>query len=142
MSSYSALNVVYALVIPFACGVGIQRLLSILDALSTWANAKPATRTGIGALISFVFGLLVAWLGGVHVLQDIAKATKLCGSYPVYPVYVDVIVTALIVSAGTEGFNSIIKFVGYAKEQQKAGTADKTNTVKTANPAALTALHS
>jgi hypothetical protein len=47
---------------------------------------------------------------------------------------VDVIVTALIVSAGTEGFNSIMKFLGYAKEDKKADTVEKQAKVE---PAAL-----
>jgi hypothetical protein len=40
----------------------------------------------------------------------------------IYP-RLDVFVTALILSAGTEGFNSIMKFLGYAKEGKKAEAA-------------------
>jgi hypothetical protein len=44
---------------------------------------------------------------------------------------VDVIVTALVLSAGTEGFNSILKFLGYAKEDKKAQAVES---LKTAVP--------
>jgi hypothetical protein len=33
-----------------------------------------------------------------------------------------VAVTALVISAGTEGLNSILKYLGYKKDEQKAET--------------------
>jgi hypothetical protein len=67
-------------------------------------------------LISLGFGLLLAFGAGLRVLQPlgIGQADVLDG-----------IVTALIISAGTEGFNSIMKFLGYAKEEKKAESATK-----------------
>lgn|SRR5262249_30183788 len=142
----NASNLIYALSIPFACGVGVQRLVAILDAFDTWRKADAATRAWISAAISFAFGLLVVGLTDVRILKAIATATKgtLGGDHSAL---VDVIVSALIISAGTEGFNSIIKFLGYAKEQTKATAAAKTQAAKTQatradNPNALKALHS
>lgn len=40
----------------------------------------------------------------------------------------DVIVTALVLSAGTEGFNSILKFLGYSKEDKKAQAVESLKT--------------
>lgn len=134
-------NLIYALLIPFSCGVGVQRLLAIMDAL--FAKAKPATKAWISALISFVVGLLIAWLADIRVLAVIADATnKTLGGE--CPKCVDVIVTALIVSAGTEGFNSIIKFLGYAKEQKKANAVEslRAQTGGQANSNALGLVHS
>src|SRR5579864_2987336 len=112
-------NLIYALLIPFTCGVGVQRLLAILDAIFTKLGATPATKAWISALISFVVGLAIVSLTDLRVLAILADATKrdFGGACPKC---VDAVVTALIISAGTEGLNSIIKFLGYAKEQKKA----------------------
>jgi hypothetical protein len=37
----------------------------------------------------------------------------------------DFLVTALIISAGTEGFNSLLKLLGYAKETKKGDAANR-----------------
>jgi hypothetical protein len=42
---------------------------------------------------------------------------------------VDVLVTGLVVSGGTEGFNSIMKFLGYKKEEKKAAIKTMTGGV-------------
>ena len=44
---------------------------------------------------------------------------------PSPPVAWDILVTALFVSAGTEGINSLLKFAGYKKEAAKADAAQK-----------------
>jgi hypothetical protein len=35
--------------------------------------------------------------------------------------YIDKFVTILFIAAGTDGINSILKYLGYAKEQKKSG---------------------
>ena len=54
---------------------------------------------------------------------------------------VDILVSALVISAGTEGFNSIMKFASYQKESAKADAAVKkaaaANTPKPDTPGAL-----
>jgi len=37
--------------------------------------------------------------------------------------FLDAVTTALIVSEGTEGFNPILKFLGYIKEDRKVAAA-------------------
>jgi hypothetical protein len=39
---------------------------------------------------------------------------------PDVPPWVDVVATGLFISGGTEGFNSLMKFLGYKKEEKKA----------------------
>lgn len=147
--------VVYALAVPFACGVAVQRLLAILDAFDTWTGADATTRASISAFVSFLCGLVVAIGGHIRILAAIAVALKVASAFKpdncIHPTFwatgVDVAATALIVSAGTEGFNSIIKFLGYAKEQTKATAAAKTQAAKTQgtkvdNADVLQALHS
>ena len=41
------------------------------------------------------------------------------------PDWVDAVATGFIISAGTEGANSILKFLGYAKDSQKGVAAQK-----------------
>ena len=62
-------------------------------------------------LLSLAAGFLLAIGAGLRVLRPLGVAGADLA---------DIAVTALIVSAGTEGFNSILKFLGYSKESQKA----------------------
>jgi hypothetical protein len=61
----------------------------------------------------------LSWLGGLRVLEPLGATTSATW---------DALVTGLIVSAGTEGFNAIMKFLGYSKEKQKADAAEKQKT--------------
>jgi hypothetical protein len=56
-------------------------------------------------------GLLVAWLTGLGVLALIqaGSVNRL----------VDVVITGLFLSGGTDGVNSLLKLLGYSKEKQK-----------------------
>jgi len=47
-------------------------------------------------------------------------------------------VSALIISTGTEGINSIVKFMGYAKDQKKAAAGQSETSV---GAAALSAVN-
>ena len=62
-------------------------------------------------LVSLVVGFLLSWLAGVRVLQPFGVTA--IG-------IVDILTTALVISAGTEGLNSVMKFIGYGKEVKKA----------------------
>ena len=66
------------------------------------------------SVVSLIVGLALAWGGGLRVLLPLGLANADA---------VDVVVTALVISAGTEGFNSIMKFLGYDKEDKKASAA-------------------
>ncbi|SRR5712692_3509129 len=110
-------SLVMALGPAFAAGFAVQRLLEILDpivsGIVSQANKGAGFKAGLLGVISFFVGLWLAW--GVHlsVLSPLGvKAPPLNG-------LTDLIVTALVVSAGTEGFNSIMKFLGYSKENAK-----------------------
>jgi hypothetical protein len=80
------------------------------------------------AVVSLIVGLALAFGVELRVLQPLGVASS---------DLLDGIVTGLIVSAGSEGFNSIMKFLGYAKEQKKADAAEKKEDVQ---PAALAKL--
>jgi hypothetical protein len=109
-------NLVMALGPAFAAGFAVQRLLEILDPVLDTVKFIEDHKKMILALVSLIIGFALAYGAGLRVLRPLGvTSTDL----------LDVVVTALIVSAGTEGFNSIMKFLGYAKEGKKVDAAEK-----------------
>jgi hypothetical protein len=98
----------------FAAGFAVQRLLEILDPLLDKIKLIKDNKKIILGLVSLVIGFILAFGIGLRVLQPLGVSGA---------DLLDVFVTALIVSAGTEGFNSILKFLGYTKEDKKADAA-------------------
>jgi hypothetical protein len=94
-------------------------LLEIVDSVlayffaAAWAD-RPKLKPFILAAFSIAAGFALAIGTGVRVLQPLG-ATGVDTW--------DVVVTALVVSAGTEGANSILKYLGYKKDEQKKETA-------------------
>jgi len=112
-----------ALAPAFAVGLGMQKLLELLDpvvdAILGAIEASDADRVRLKKLtagaLSLTAGIILSAVAELGVLSAL-RATSLKGPQWV----VDVIVTGLIVSGGTEGMNSIVKFLGYAKDAKKA----------------------
>jgi hypothetical protein len=109
----------------FAAGFAVQQLLEILDPLLDKITKDKKLLLGI---VSLIVGLVLSFGAGLRVLEPLGSTAS---------TFWDAIVTGLVVSAGTEGFNSIMKFLGYTKEKQKADAAEKQ---KTAGPEALSLL--
>jgi len=97
----------------FAAGFAVQQLLEVLDPLIIKIIGKADKKLVLG-IVAFVFGLGLAFGTGLRVLQPLGVANA--GIW-------DAIVTGLVISAGTEGINSILKFLGYTKEREKAVAA-------------------
>jgi hypothetical protein len=114
----SATNVTVALAPTFAAGFAIQHADELLDPLISKlsGNSETLKKTLMGWL-SFLFGTIVTVSLQLRVVKAFGGPTG--GLNDV----IDAIVTALIISTGTEGVNSIIKFLGYAKDQKKAAAA-------------------
>jgi hypothetical protein len=75
-------------------------------------------------LISLALGALIAVYGKVDVVK--ALSTAISDKTPlVLPWLLSISVNALIISAGTEGFNSVMKFLSYQKESAKSDAAVK-----------------
>jgi hypothetical protein len=102
----------------FAAGFAIQQLLELLGPLLD--KISQDYKKVILGLISLAAGFALAGaVPALRVLQPLAiKDTK-------YPDLVDLCVTALVLSAGTEGVNSILKFLKYSKEDKKNTAASK-----------------
>lgn len=107
-------KLVMALGPAFAAGFALQRLLEILDPLLDKIKFVKENKKIVLGLISLIIGLILAFGIGLRVLRPLGVTTA---------DFLDAVTTALIVSAGTEGFNSILKFLGYLKEDRKAAAA-------------------
>lgn len=79
----------------------------------------PIIKKIILGVLSLTLGLVLAFTARLHVLQ-LLGVTSTPGLDPV-----DAIVTGLIISGGTEGINSILKFLKYSKEDKKNDAASK-----------------
>jgi hypothetical protein len=105
----------------FAAGFAVQRLLEIADPLiNLIVGSRPERATfkkTLLVLLSLVAGLVIAVGAGLRVLEPLGATTSGIGTT------IDVVATALVISAGTEGVNSILKFLGYAKEDKKQQAA-------------------
>jgi len=108
--SNSITNIATSLAPAFAAGFAVQQGLEILDQLTNLdKKMQPTTKKGLAGIISLALGIVFS-LSGIHVLSALASQVT-PGSF------VDIAVSALVISAGTEGFNSIMKFMGYKKDQ-------------------------
>ena len=105
----------------FAAGFAVQQLLELIDPIIASGVKAPATKKVVVGIISLGIGLLLSGFGDFRVLTVLFKASS--GSSTWNHPWLDGLVTGLILSAGTEGFNSIMKFLGYAKEGKKAEAA-------------------
>ena len=101
----------------FAAGLGIQQLGEILSPVID--KISPDYKKIILGLVSLILGLVLAFVAKLHVLQ-------LLGVTPASGLdTLDAVVTGFIISGGTEGVNSILKFLKYAKEDKKNDAAAK-----------------
>ena len=97
----------------FAAGFAIQQLLEILDPLIIKIIGQADKKLVLG-IVAFIVGLVLAFGVGLSILEPLGVADT--GIW-------DTIITGLVISAGTEGINSILKFLGYTKEKEKATAA-------------------
>ena len=87
----------------------MQQLLEILDPLIEKIIGSADKKLVLG-IVSLIVGLLLAFLAGLRVLEPLGVEVH---------AILDAIITGMIISGGTEGFNSIMKFLGYSKEKAK-----------------------
>jgi hypothetical protein len=110
-------NIVVALGPAFAAGFAIQQLMEILDwGIAFLARVLGRKKRTIALILSAGFGFAVAEGAGLHIMQTLADSEK--------KYFFDPLVSALVIGAGTEGFNSILKLLGYKKDAQKEPAAD------------------
>ena len=122
-------SLIAALAPAFAAGFAVQRLLEILDPLAERVAGPEKKKIFLG-VSSLVTGLGFAAGLGVRVLAHLgANGSK--SEFDKYDL-LDLLVTGLVISGGTEGFNSILKFMSYKKEETKATALTETLSARTA----------
>ena len=115
-------DVILALVPAFLAGLAVQQFLDlIVDPLLQIVGKEPKDQKMIVyGVISMLLGAGLAF-AGVRVFEPLKQSQ---GGFRV-PWMVDIVVTALIISGGTQSFNSILKFLNAAKEGKKAEAKNK-----------------
>jgi hypothetical protein len=117
-----AVNLAQALVVPFAAGFVVQRVLEILDPIFPDSVQKPSRKKIIMGLVSLAIGLGLAG-SGIRVFAPLGEKFTFLG--PTISGWEDGLLSGIFISAGTEGFNTLLKFANYKKEASKADAADK-----------------
>jgi hypothetical protein len=104
---------VIALASAFAAGFAVQQAIEILDAtiFSRWSPVKKRIAL---AWVSAILGVAFAYFGDIKILDSLDQSPDRTA-----PPFIDFLVSALVISAGTEGVNSLLKFLQYKKEEQK-----------------------
>lgn len=109
----------------FIAGFGVQQTVEIVDslitALGSWDPSKPEDVRNKKAILSFVSVIIAAVLtglggGNIDVLKPFIKEGYQWGLF-------GGLITVIFISAGTEGFNSLMKWLSYKKEDAKATAA-------------------
>ena len=109
-------TVTIALAPAFGVGVGIQHLNELLDALfSTLSGSNTNLKKLLMGFSSLIFGCIATVAFKLDIVGALGGVASTDAAW-----VLNVFVTALIISTGTEGINSIVKFLGYAKDQKKA----------------------
>lgn len=75
-------------------------------------DSKKELKGLILGLASLIAAFIIVWTTNISVLTPFAE------KIPHIPNSVDIAVTVLFISAGTEGINSIVKYLGYSKEKK------------------------
>lgn len=108
-------NVTQALIVPFAAGFVVQRALEILDPIFPNSVQNPRCKKIVMGCISLIIGWALAYFG-IRVFEPLGA--KISG-------WEDGLLSGVFISAGIEGFNTLLKFANYKKEASKADAAEK-----------------
>ena len=127
-------DLVKALTVPFAAGFIVQRFLEILDPVTVRLIKDPNTKKIVLGFVSLGIGCLVAGCAQIKMFHELLNLS----ADSTLPNSLDYFFTGIFISAGTEGFNSLLKFANYKKEASKADAASKManagGAVKNVNP--------
>lgn len=110
-------KLIEALAPVFAAGLGIQQLGEILSPLLD--KISPNYKKVILGIVSLSLGMVLAYQFELQVIHLLSPSST---QHP----KLDVMVTGIIISGGTEGINSILKFLKYKKEDAKNEAAIRT----------------
>lgn len=120
-------QIVAALTAAFAVGFAIQQGVEVVDniVVAFWTNFDPTKQRNVRLKkgMDTVISLLLAILAVKFLKVDVLAPFNLQGGT------MSGVVSVLFLSAGTEGFNSILKWISYKKEDAKADAAKQKGAV-------------
>jgi len=93
----------------------VQRFLEIVDPITSKLISDATTKKIVLGLVSLGIGLAIA--AGMHleIFHQFLNSTN----HDLFVDWLDYFATGVFISAGTEGFNSLMKFASYKKEAAK-----------------------
>lgn len=109
----------------FIAGFGVQQTVEVIDSLITGRGSWDPSNAGdvrkkkaILSVVSVIIAAVLTGLGGgnIDVLKPFIKEGYQWGLF-------GGLVTVIFISGGTEGFNSLMKWLSYKKEDAKATAA-------------------
>lgn len=110
----------------FVAGFAVQQILEALAWPVENRFGESWKKTVLG-IIGFLIGLFLASQLDLYILKyyipDGVATSGVRGGI------LDMVLTALILSAGTEGTNSVLKYLKYLKEDKKAQAAETINNI-------------
>jgi H+/Cl- antiporter ClcA len=111
-----------ALTLPFVAGLVVQRILEILDPITAKFLQDHNTKKIVLAFASLGLGCALCGYADIRIFHALQT---LFPGFRNLPCWLDIFATGIFISAGTEGFNSLLKFANYKKEASKADAAGK-----------------
>jgi len=128
-------DIVKALAPAFVAGFAVQQGVEVVSSLCAQAvkdwEKNISKKKAILTLVSLAISAWVVAFAKLDVMQVFA-ASKNCEAP-----FTHGLVTVIFISAGTEGFNSLLKWISYKKEDAKASAAGTKQTVTTNAPDAM-----
>jgi hypothetical protein len=116
-----------ALAAPFIAGFAVQQgvelISSVLALIKSW-DASVKIKKATLSIISIVISWIIVANAGLDVLQPFVQGDAASFTHR--------LTTIIFVSAGTEGFNSLLKWLSYKKEDAKASAAANKQTAAAA----------
>jgi hypothetical protein len=114
-------SIIQTLTVPFAAGFVVQRFLEILDSLAGQFLGNANTKKVVLGLASLALGWLIASQIPIELFHALMKQAGDKG----ISAGMDHLLAGIFISAGTEGFNSLLKFAQYKKETTHADAERK-----------------
>jgi len=120
MAEPSIPDIVRALAPAFVAGFAVQQAVEVVSSVAAFSprfDDDVKLKKAILSVIAVVFAASIVAALGLDILK-VFNTTAVCPS----PIWHGII-TTVFVSAGTEGFNSLLKWLSYKKEDAKASAA-------------------
>jgi hypothetical protein len=142
MDSSSPSEVIKALAPAFVAGFAVQQAVEVVSSIVAFIPGFDKT-VKLKKLVLLTVSLGFSWFVVCHfqldVMQTFSPPPK--GTPPPFSCW-NAIVTIIFISAGTEGFNSLLKWLNYKKEETKTTAADKKQQLNATAPNAVNQMSS